>query len=59
MLVANFVALKRAGWQPARNLIIVLTGDEETAQKGIQTLLDEASPAAQCRRSRSTPTAAA
>ena len=39
MLVANFVALKRAGWQPARNLIIVLTGDEETAQKGIQTLL--------------------
>jgi acetylornithine deacetylase/succinyl-diaminopimelate desuccinylase-like protein len=39
MLVANFVALKRAGWQPTRNLIIVLTGDEETAQKGIQTLL--------------------
>jgi len=39
MLVANFVALKRTGWQPARNLIIVLTGDEETAQKGIQTLL--------------------
>ena len=41
MLVANFVALKRAGWQPARNLIIVLTGDEETAQKGIQTLLEK------------------
>ena len=39
MLVANFVTLKRAGWQPSRNLILVLTGDEETAQKGIQTLL--------------------
>ena len=39
MLVANFITLKRAGWQPARNLIIVLTGDEETAQRGIQTLL--------------------
>jgi acetylornithine deacetylase/succinyl-diaminopimelate desuccinylase-like protein len=41
MLVANFVILKRAGWQPARNLILVLTGDEETAQRGIQTLLDK------------------
>lgn len=41
MLVANFVALKRTGWQPARNLIIVLTGDEETAQKGIQALLEK------------------
>jgi acetylornithine deacetylase/succinyl-diaminopimelate desuccinylase-like protein len=41
MLVANFLTLKRAGWQPARNLIIVLTGDEETAQRGIQTLLDK------------------
>jgi acetylornithine deacetylase/succinyl-diaminopimelate desuccinylase-like protein len=40
MLIANFVTLKRAGWQPERDLIIVLTGDEETAQKGIQWLLD-------------------
>ncbi len=38
MLVANIITLKRAGWQPARDLIVVLTGDEETAQKGIQTL---------------------
>jgi acetylornithine deacetylase/succinyl-diaminopimelate desuccinylase-like protein len=41
MLVANFIALKRAGWKPARDLIAVLTGDEETAQKGIQWLLAE------------------
>jgi acetylornithine deacetylase/succinyl-diaminopimelate desuccinylase-like protein len=41
MLVANFITLKRAGWQPSRDLIIVLTGDEETAQHGIQTLLEK------------------
>ena len=41
MLIANFITLKRAGWQPARDLIVVLTGDEETAQKGIQWLLAE------------------
>jgi acetylornithine deacetylase/succinyl-diaminopimelate desuccinylase-like protein len=40
MLIANFITLKRAGWQPARDLVIVLTGDEETAQKGIQWLLE-------------------
>jgi acetylornithine deacetylase/succinyl-diaminopimelate desuccinylase-like protein len=39
MLMANFITLKRAGWQPARDLIIVLTCDEETAQRGIQSLL--------------------
>lgn len=39
MLIANFITLKRAGWQPARDVIIVLTGDEETAQHGIRTLL--------------------
>jgi acetylornithine deacetylase/succinyl-diaminopimelate desuccinylase-like protein len=38
ILVANVITLKRAGWRPARDLIIVLTGDEETAQRGIQTL---------------------
>ena len=59
MLVANFITLKRAGWQPARNLIIVLTGDEETAQKGIQTLLAEASRNCSMPTWRSTPTAAA
>ncbi|HUP38733.1 MAG TPA: M20/M25/M40 family metallo-hydrolase [Vicinamibacterales bacterium] len=41
MLVANVITLKRAGWQPDRDLVIVLTGDEETAQKGIQWLLAE------------------
>jgi acetylornithine deacetylase/succinyl-diaminopimelate desuccinylase-like protein len=39
MLVANFITLKRSGWQPARDLIVVLTGDEETAQRGIQSLV--------------------
>ena len=39
MLVANVITLKRAGWQPARDLIVVLTGDEETAQRGIQSLV--------------------
>ena len=39
MLVANLIALKRAGWQPARDLIVALTGDEETAQRGIQSLV--------------------
>jgi len=41
MLVANFITLKRAGWQPSRDLVIILTGDEETAQHGIQTLVDK------------------
>ena len=49
MLVANVITLKRAGWQPARDLIVVLTGDEETAQRGIQSLLAEASRADRCR----------
>jgi acetylornithine deacetylase/succinyl-diaminopimelate desuccinylase-like protein len=39
ILSANFITLKRSGWQPARDLVMVLTGDEETAQRGIQTLL--------------------
>ncbi len=39
MLVANLITLKRAGWQPARDLIVLLTGDEETAQRGIQSLV--------------------
>lgn len=40
MLIANVITLKRAGWQPERDLVVVLTGDEETAQKGIQWLLE-------------------
>ena len=39
MLVANAVALKRAGWQPARTVILLMTGDEETAQHGIQAIV--------------------
>jgi hypothetical protein len=41
MLVANFVRLKREGWQPRGDLIIALTGDEETSQTSIQYLLKE------------------
>ena len=39
MLVANLITLRRAQWQPARDLIVVLTGDEETSQRGIQSLV--------------------
>ena len=39
MLIANLITLKRAQWQPARDLIVVLTGDEEVAQHGIQSLV--------------------
>jgi acetylornithine deacetylase/succinyl-diaminopimelate desuccinylase-like protein len=44
MLVANFIRLKREGWQPRRDVIVVLTGDEETAQQSIQWLLKEHRP---------------
>jgi acetylornithine deacetylase/succinyl-diaminopimelate desuccinylase-like protein len=40
-LVANFVRLKREGWRPRRDLIVLLTGDEETKQTGLQWLLAE------------------
>ncbi len=41
MLVANFIRFRREGWQPERDLIILLTGDEETTQRSIQWLLKE------------------
>jgi acetylornithine deacetylase/succinyl-diaminopimelate desuccinylase-like protein len=41
MLVANFIRYKREGFVPSRDLIIVLTGDEETTGGGIQTLLQK------------------
>ena len=44
MLVANFIRLKREGWQPRRDVIIVFTGDEETSQESIQWLLKEHRP---------------
>jgi acetylornithine deacetylase/succinyl-diaminopimelate desuccinylase-like protein len=44
MLVANFVRLKREGWEPERDVIILLTGDEETTQRSIQWLIAEHRP---------------
>lgn len=41
MLVANFARLKREGWQGRRDLILALTGDEETTQASIQWLVKE------------------
>ena len=41
MLVANFVRYKREGFVPDRDLVIVLTGDEETTGEGIQGLLEK------------------
>lgn len=41
MLVANFIRLKRDGWQPSRDLIVLLTGDEETNQNGVKWMLAE------------------
>jgi acetylornithine deacetylase/succinyl-diaminopimelate desuccinylase-like protein len=39
MLVANFIRYKQEGYIPERDLIIVLTGDEETTSDAISTLL--------------------
>src|SRR5213079_1147916 len=39
VLVANFIRLKRAGFRPTRDLIVVLTGDEETAGSCIAWLV--------------------
>jgi acetylornithine deacetylase/succinyl-diaminopimelate desuccinylase-like protein len=41
MLVANLIRMKREGWQPKRDVIVVLTGDEETSQESIEWLLAE------------------
>jgi acetylornithine deacetylase/succinyl-diaminopimelate desuccinylase-like protein len=41
MLVTNFIRMKRENWQPRRDVIVVLTGDEETSQTSIQWLLAE------------------
>lgn len=41
MLVTNFIRMKRENWQPQRDVIVVLTGDEETSQASIQWLLAE------------------
>ena len=39
VLVADFIRLKRAGFKPSRDLILVLTGDEETLGSCIQWLV--------------------
>src|SRR5438876_8421124 len=39
ILVADFIRLKRAGFKPRRNLILMLTGDEETAGSCIAWLV--------------------
>jgi acetylornithine deacetylase/succinyl-diaminopimelate desuccinylase-like protein len=41
MLVANFIRYRREGFVPARDLIIALTGDEETTGEGIQGLVQK------------------
>ena len=41
ILVADFIRLKRAGFKPRRDLIIVLTGDEETAGSCIAWLVNK------------------
>ena len=41
MLVANIIRARREGWQPARDVVVLLTGDEETSQNGIKWMLAE------------------
>ena len=40
MLVASFIRYKKEGFVPSRDLIIVLTGDEETTGEGIQGVVE-------------------
>jgi len=44
MLVANFLRMKRDGHRPDRDLIIVLSADEETTGANIRWLLEEHRP---------------
>jgi acetylornithine deacetylase/succinyl-diaminopimelate desuccinylase-like protein len=44
MLVANFVRMKRDGYRPDRDFIIVLSADEETTGANIRWLLEEHRP---------------
>lgn len=41
MLVANFIRYRQEGFVPERDLIIVLTGDEETSSDAIAALLSQ------------------
>ena len=39
-LIANFIRLKREGYQPDRDLIMLLTGNEETSMTGIKEVAE-------------------
>ncbi len=41
MLVANFIRMKEEGFEPDRDLIVMLTADEETTQQGVALLTGE------------------
>jgi acetylornithine deacetylase/succinyl-diaminopimelate desuccinylase-like protein len=41
ILVANLVRYREEGYRPARDIIVVITGDEETGAEGIKWLLRE------------------
>lgn len=41
MLVANFIRYQREGFEPERDLVIMLTGDEETTGAGAKLLVSE------------------
>lgn len=41
IMVANFIRMKREGYVPNRDLIIMLTADEETSGAGAQLLVNE------------------
>lgn len=41
MLIANFIRLKEEGYEPDRDLIVMLTADEETSGDGALTLANE------------------
>lgn len=41
ILVANFIRLKKEGYQPDRDLVVMLTGNEETSGGGARILANE------------------
>lgn len=41
ILISNFIRWKEAGWVPARDLVVVLTGDEETSSASIRWTVTE------------------
>lgn len=41
MIVATFAQLKRSGWKPSRDVVLALSGDEETQMKSTRALAEE------------------